>query len=119
MTNWKEDLTKAVYRNDFSAVQAILALPQVQREISTVTQWKPDEDPLHWAAIPGHSELLELLIKAGCQVDAEWVGKSGQRFTALHSVVFYNHLVCAEILLRNGADPEKKSQNWPSKIFFP
>jgi len=57
--------------------------------------------PLHRAGAYGTAEAVELLLRRGAEVNAEWRG----RWTALHYAAYHGNLAIAEVLLRGGADP--------------
>ena len=66
-----------------------------------------DETPLHWAVGAGPDATVELLIKAGADVNAQ--SKFG--VTPLHFAVSRRAFNAAEILLAHGADPNIRAYN--------
>lgn len=58
------------------------------------------------ACSSGHNNIIELLIKAGADVNH----KSDSGNTTLHLICKYNRLETAEILLKHGADLSIKGQ---------
>lgn len=61
--------------------------------------------PLHMAALNGSSDVLSLLIKHHARINA--VDANGN--TPLHKTTNFNSILCAQILIRNGADRTKKN----------
>lgn len=55
---------------------------------------------LHMMALIGHSSMVEVLLKAGADIEARDIGG----FTALHCAVARGHLALADLLLRRGAN---------------
>lgn len=56
--------------------------------------------PLHAAAMNGHADVCELLLRAGACPDAQ---TAPQRYTPLHSAAYAGHLDCIRVLLERGA----------------
>ena len=63
--------------------------------------------PLAWAAIVGHRDIVELLIRSGADVNA----KNRDAGTALHGAAFFGQVEVAELLIDNGADTFAKHEN--------
>ena len=61
--------------------------------------------PLCWAALGGHTGIVELLIQHGASVDA----RNRDGATALHGAAFLGRGKTAELLLENGADPNARN----------
>ena len=57
--------------------------------------------PLHAAAMNGHAEICEILIRHGANVDTQTIP---QRYAPLHSAAFAGHLAALRVLLDHGAD---------------
>ena len=68
--------------------------------------------PLHLASVSGSSEVVELLIAAGANVDA--LSKFGD--TPLHLCVTSCDVRSAEMLLRAGADPDPMNKKGLSPL---
>jgi ankyrin repeat protein len=58
---------------------------------------------LHWAAWKGHSEIVQILIEAGSDVQAKNENYHWGT-TALHAAAHGNQRAAAEVLIRNGAN---------------
>ena len=63
--------------------------------------------PLSWAALEGRSEIVEILIAAGADVNG--VNRDGA--TPLHAAAFMGQRELAKLLLENGADVGAKTHN--------
>ncbi len=67
--------------------------------------------PLHWTAIKGHKEIVELLIDNGANVNPK-----GDEFgmTPLHKAASKGHREITELLIANGADVNAKVVSSPT-----
>lgn len=65
-----------------------------------------DWQAIHEAAMYGHLNCLELLLKYGAKVDAAAYNSNGPS-TPLHYAARHGHVKCVELLL-------KKNANWKS-----
>lgn len=63
--------------------------------------------PLHWAALKGHSEVVELLLQHGANLNAR--NSSGR--PALQEACMGDDLESVKVLLENGADVNARSYN--------
>jgi len=66
-------------------------------------QWK-GQTPLHWAAVVGDRELVELLLAKGAAVNP----KDDNDWTPLHRAAFWDRYQAAEQLLAKGAEVNAK-----------
>lgn len=57
--------------------------------------------PLHAAAMKGHAEVCEALLKAGAEVNVQ---TDPQGYAPLHSAAFAGHIEAIRVLLAYGAD---------------
>mmetsp|Transcript_23336 Transcript_23336/g.41712 ORF Transcript_23336/g.41712 Transcript_23336/m.41712 type:complete len:210 (-) Transcript_23336:199-828(-) len=84
-------------------------LPELKEKLNAKTIELADPDNgnrlVHIAAQNGHQEILELLVKNNCDVNAQ--NKKGQ--TALHMAVEYDYYWIARTLLDNGANGQIKN----------
>ena len=62
---------------------------------------------LHWAALSGYSELVDILIRAGAEVDP----KDDMDDTPLHEAAYRGHLDSAKLLLPAGASVNSRSEH--------
>ena len=69
--------------------------------------------PLSWAALLGHTEIAELLIQSGADVN----GRNRDGGTALHGATFLGHVDAAELLIRNGADVNAKNDKGETPLY--
>ena len=63
--------------------------------------------PLAWAALAGHAEIAELLLRGGADVNA----KNRDAGTALHGAAFFGRIEVAALLLDNGANTNAKHES--------
>ena len=66
--------------------------------------WQLGTSPLHFAAMSGHAETAEVLLRAGISRDA----RTKVDRTPLHVASQEGHLDIVDLLIRNGADVEAK-----------
>ena len=57
--------------------------------------------PLHSSAMFGHTEIVELLIEKGADVNIQ---TDPQKYAPIHSASFGGHLETIKVLVKNGAD---------------
>jgi cytohesin len=63
--------------------------------------------PLHYAALRGHKETVELLIAEGADVSA----KTDDGFTSLHVAARHGRTEIGELLITKGADVNAKDED--------
>jgi len=89
-------LMTAVNRNDKEQVQ------QLVDQGADVNQLESNGDaPLIMAAYKGHSEIVEILLKAGADVTAV---DPGMKATALHAAAYAGRTKSAQLLIEYGID---------------
>jgi cytohesin len=84
--------------------RAGIALSLVEAGADPDARDKWGRTPLHWFAVSGHCETVEVLIDAGADPDAQDL----HGFTPLHRVAMQGH-GCTSTLLRKGADVHNRS----------
>jgi ankyrin repeat protein len=84
--------------------QAGIAISLVEAGADPNARDKWGRTPLHWFAMDGYCETVEVLIGAGADPDAQ----DSDGFTPLHRVAMQGH-GCVSTLLRKGADVHKRS----------
>ena len=67
---------------------------------------KPGWSPLHYAATGGNTEVIELLLKRGADIEA----RSPNESTPLMMAARYGSIEGMQVLLRAGADPRARNQ---------
>ncbi len=97
-------LSDAVLMGDLVAAQSLIAAGADARELDNRRGIAGNNGrrPLHWAALTDRSEMIELLLDAGADIDETNV--SG--FTPLHHAAEANALEAAELLIARDADLE-------------
>ena len=102
-------------RQDLDLYEActIGALSRVRELISeqsaTVNSFSPDGfAPVALAAYFGHPDIVETLIGAGADVNAQ--ARNPMKVAAIHAAVSARNVGCVELLLRSGADPNLAQQ---------
>lgn len=81
----------------------------ISEQPSTVNSFSPDGfAPVALAAYFGHPEIVEALIAAGADVNAQ--ARNPMKVAAIHAAVSARNVPCVELLLRSGADPNLQQQ---------
>lgn len=98
----QEPLVAAILRNDTGSAAELL------RQRGTgwtdpVHHW----DALHWAALAGHPEMIDLCLKEGADVAAR---SAAEGETALHAAALFANDEAAALLLTKGADPQARDK---------
>jgi ankyrin repeat protein len=117
MYSGKRDIARllADYRLDLDlyeacavgSVERVRAL--VEEDPGQVDSFSPDGfAPVALAAYFSHPEIVETLIKAGADVNAQ--AQNIMKVAAIHAAVSARDIRSVEILLRNGADPNLEQQ---------
>lgn len=98
-------LNRAVKHGALSTVQAML---KAHPELVNAKDSRIGATPLHWAVIRNHSDIAELLIDKGADVNA--VDKFGM--TPLHKAASFNRKNMTKLLLSKGADSDIMGVKW-------
>jgi ankyrin repeat protein len=99
-----DKLHKAAYHGDVDQVRTLLR----RRDLNLDERDSSGGTPLHAAMFQKNTEIVQLLIDRGFDVNA--VGpKNG--YTPLHDAVWANNAQAAAILLKNGARPEIRGKD--------
>jgi ankyrin repeat protein len=69
--------------------------------------------PLSWAALLGQTEIAELLIRNGADVNS----RNRDGGTALHGAAFLGHADTAALLVRKGADVNATNDKGETSLF--
>ena len=104
MSNWKSELGQSIWYNNESEFDQILSRPQVQREISSVKEWKRYQDPVNCAAYCGRNSMLEKLLKAGADPNCYRLDVNDDKWTPIHNAISCNRIEAVKILLKYGAN---------------
>jgi len=102
-------LPEAAKQGDLSTVRAVLAAgtaPDLRD--------KDGRTPLHWAALGGHTEVVQLLLGAGAEVDARERDRYYGR-TPLHLAAQGGHTDVIQLLLKAGAEVNAEDRGYGSK----
>jgi ankyrin repeat protein len=114
-SNLAEKIRRAKQKNSFSNLWAAIDdkdLTKIRAIVndcpeSAASRNKLGETPLHWAALEGHNDLVELLLAHGADVNA----KDNGNYTALHEAALAGHNDLVELLLAHGADVNTKDKD--------
>ncbi|EEY58731.1 uncharacterized protein PITG_10860 [Phytophthora infestans T30-4] len=93
-----KEFMRAVYRADKHHVRDMLNDEAVDANTADQHGWSG----LHWAASQNHSDILNLLLQNGAEVNAT---DQINGWTALHVAIVRESISCVGILLSSGADP--------------
>ena len=97
----QEEFYKAISSGDIAAVRKLL---QIDASLAK-TNDRYSYRPLHWAAWGGRTDIGELLIQSGADVNAKAYGAfATHNYTALHVAASKGHKEFVELLLKKGAD---------------
>ena len=88
-------------------VASYLLSQMAQHEIAAMHSY--GLTPLHAAAMQGHPDMLETLLKAGVPIDAPTGGRAARKLTALHIAAEAGHIPAVRFLLKAGASPHARS----------
>ncbi|MCP4441043.1 MAG: hypothetical protein GY810_19135 [Aureispira sp.] len=88
----------AIKDNDIAKVREYLS---TSLDINQPNSNNKDKTALMWAAHKGHSDICQLLIAHGAEVDS--IDKN--QWTALSYTTFYNSPKCFDLLIEAGANP--------------
>uniref|UniRef100_A0A0X3PGN8 RING-type domain-containing protein n=1 Tax=Schistocephalus solidus TaxID=70667 RepID=A0A0X3PGN8_SCHSO len=89
---------RAAIKNDVAHLETLLS-SGLSANVRDHAGWTP----LHEAALRGHTEAANCLLKAGASVD---IPGGPDLETPLHDAVTNAHLPCCQLLLKYGANPE-------------
>ena len=67
---------------------------------------------IHWALWPGNETVMELLLQAGTDLDLAL----GDGSTLLHCAALADDVKVAKMLLRFGANPLKRNEEWKTPL---
>jgi ankyrin repeat domain-containing protein 50 len=84
--------------------QQLLSFNTLSQISSTVTEPGVDSLFLGDAACYGHADVLNVLLKAGADINKAW----GDFWAHLHAAAWNGHRECVEILINSGADVNMK-----------
>ncbi|EGZ29396.1 hypothetical protein PHYSODRAFT_467375 [Phytophthora sojae] len=92
-----KEFLRAVYRADKYQVRDMLDDGVVDANIADQHGWSG----LHWAASQDHSDILQLLLQKGAEINAI---DQINGWTALHVAVVRESVACVQLLLSSGAE---------------
>ena len=104
MDTWESRLTFAVFDDDLDAMKSILSEEGLENIDRNEWYAEKDEDSLHQVARFGKTEMIELLINNGFNVNSFVTDEDAARCTSLHEAVYFQHLDSVKLLLKLGAD---------------
>lgn len=104
-----DDMCSAVRRGDINALKGLLA-----KGVDTNTgDSEFGVSPLSWAALLGETDIAELLIHNGADVN----GRNRDGGTALHGAAFLGHADTAALLVRKGADVNATNDKGETSLY--
>ena len=83
----------------------------IDQGVDVTTQ---DNYYIHLAVVKGHTNILELFLQEGIQVNA----KNLEDGTSLHYAAFKGHTSIIELLIQNGADVNAKNHNEITPLYI-
>ena len=99
------DLPEACAVGDVERVRSLIAISP-----AGVNEFSSDGfAPVALAAFFGHPDIVEALLAAGADIDAQ--ARNPMKVAAIHAAVSSRDARCVEILLQNGADPNLPQQD--------
>ena len=104
-----DDMCSAVRRGDIESVKSLLA----KGAPPNIGDSEFGVSPLSWAALLGHDEIAEFLIRKGADVNA----KNRDGGTALHGAAFLGHADTAKLLIREGADVNATNDKGETSLY--
>ena len=95
---------EACHRGDYACVQEFLEEARRRDNVSQLLE-SPDKDrhdstPLHTAAFKGHVAIMELLLRAGADINA----RTDSRQTPLYLAIYQGHIGAIQFLIGHCAD---------------
>ena len=104
-----DDMCTAVRRGDIETVKGLLA----KGADTNTGDSQFGVSPLSWAALLGQSEIAELLIRNGADVN----GRNRDGGTALHGAAFLGHADTAALLVQKGADVNATNDKGETSLY--
>ena len=104
-----DDMCSAVRRRDIEAVKELLA----KGADTNTGDSQFGVSPLSWAALLGNTDIVELLIHNGANVN----GRNRDGGTALHGAAFLGHADVAALLIQKGADVNAKNDKSETSLY--
>ena len=104
-----DDMCTAVRRGDIETVKGLLA----KGADTNTSDSQFGVSPLSWAALLGQTEIAELLIRNGADVN----GRNRDGGTALHGAAFLGHTDTAALLVQKGADVNATNDKGETSFF--
>lgn len=105
-----QEIFQAIKEGDADSVKSILE----QDDKMVHLEDKDKDTPLHYAAVHGRGEIIELLIANGALVNA----RNYQGYTPLHWAASRGRIEAARALLANGAGIDLKNQRGRTPLFL-
>jgi len=105
------EIFDAVVKGEIDKVKSVLAKNPELVNLKG-PWWKMT--PLSWAAMKGHKNITELLIKNGADINA----KNRDGNTPLHLAVYYNKENVAKFLIPKGADVNAKADGILTPMYY-
>jgi ankyrin repeat protein len=112
-----EQLIEAIKQNNFDKVKELIStvnINEIFEEKDDNTKTKVKQTPLQYAVIMGNTQIVQLLIECGADINE---GEINSTSTLLYIASSKGHLGVVKLLIENGTDINKSNNSgWSSLL---